>query len=280
MPAIARAEVERPRRASDPDAGRRPSRRSPRRRRAGAGERPGRRSACTETRQTAPSRPAKAAASRIAGPVARRPPRAAPRRSRRAPPASASARCATDAGEAFEPEQRRGRSAARGQVRGAAHLVGRGRGPRVIARPAVASSRPVEDQRSPRSPARGSTLKATSVSTAERAVAAGHQLDEVEAGDVLHHPPAVLDHGAACRRRSARRSGCRGRRPPGCAADPEALAATMPPTVGTPLAPVSAACVPRLEGQPLALGGEQPPRPRRAACRRRRRGSARPARRA
>ena len=45
----------------------------------------------------------------------------------------------------------------------------------------------------------GSTLKVTSVKHAERALGAGQELHEVEAGDVLHHPPAGLDDLARAR---------------------------------------------------------------------------------
>ena len=42
---------------------------------------------------------------------------------------------------------------------------------------------------------------------AQRPPAARHQLHEIIAGDVLHHPPAVLDRRSRCRRRSAPRAG-------------------------------------------------------------------------
>ena len=43
----------------------------------------------------------------------------------------------------------------------------------------------------------GSTLNVTSVRKPERAAGAGEKLDQIEPGDVLHHPPARFHHLAA-----------------------------------------------------------------------------------
>ena len=102
--------------------------------------------------------------------------------------------------KALEAQQRAPAGAVEGrrQMRRAGHLEGRGERRRTA----------------PRSRAASSSLASTSVATrlrprqhleghlgedAERAPGAGHQLDEVEAGDVLHDAAAGLDHLAAGR---------------------------------------------------------------------------------
>jgi hypothetical protein len=97
-------------------------------------------------------------------------------------------------------------------------------------------------------------------------MAARHQLDQIIAGDILHHPPAVLHHLPRAGRQSAPQQRIAARAPPAPGADPRHWP-PPPRRWSTPRSrPRSAPQIRRLEGQPLPLGRPTPPRPRPGAC--------------
>ena len=71
------------------------------------------------------------------------------------------------------------------------------RAPRHRLRPPCGIGKPVDHQTGRRHRSLAAPSTTTSVSTPKRAVRSRHQLDQIIAGDVLHHPAAVLDHCTA-----------------------------------------------------------------------------------
>jgi hypothetical protein len=90
----------------------------------------------------------------------------------------------------------------------------------------------------------------------QRAPGPRHQLHQVIAGDVLHHPPAVAHDLARAVDEAAPRSGCRGRPPPAPAAAPRHWP-RPPPDRRLAIRRHQPAMIHRLEGQPLPLGRER-----------------------
>ena len=102
----------------------------------------------------------------------------------------------------------------------------------------------------------------------ERAPGARHQLAEIVAGDVLHHPARPTGRSRRARTPPTKPSRWSRAAPAVIRRGPDRLAAMRAPDAAAPCcAAQELPAVHRLESEPLPLGGRPAPRSRRAACR-------------